>query len=56
MGYETGSVWSPEQRSFVRQDGILGILLNTPIGAITMGGSVGDAGHRKIFFMLGKLF
>lgn len=55
-GYEVGSVWSPQQRSFVRQDGILGILLNTPIGTVTVGGSVGDASHRKIFFTLGKLF
>ena len=55
-GYEVGSVWSPEQRSFLRQDGILGVLLNTPIGVITMGGSVGDAGHRKAFVTLGRLF
>ena len=55
-GYEAGSVWSPEQRSFLRQDGILGILLNTPIGVATLGGSVGDAGHRKVFFTLGRLF
>ena len=55
-GYEAGSVWSPEQRSFVRQDGLLGILLNTPLGAMTVGGAVGDAGHRKFFFTLGRLF
>ncbi len=55
-GYEAGSVWSPEQRSLLRQDGILGILLNTPIGVATLGGSVGDASHRKVFFTLGRLF
>lgn len=27
-----------------------------PVGAITLGGSVGDAGHRKIFFTFGRLF
>jgi NTE family protein len=54
-GYEAGSVWSPEQRSFLRQDGILGILVNTPIGVITTGGSIGDAGHRKVFFTLGGI-
>jgi len=55
-GYEAGSVWSPEHRSFIRQDGLLGLLLNTPLGVITMGGAVGDAGHRKVFFTLGRLF
>jgi len=55
-GYEAGSVWSPEHRSFLRQDGILGILVNTPIGVVTTGGSIGDAGRRKVFFTLGRLF
>ena len=55
-GYEAGSVWSPERPSFLRQDGLAGVLLNTPLGALTVGGSVGDAAHRKIFFTLGKLF
>jgi len=55
-GYEAGSVWSPESHSFLRQDGVLGVLLNTPIGAMTFGGSIGDAGRRKVFFTFGKLF
>ncbi len=54
--YEAGFVWSPEQRSILRQDGVAGLLLNTPIGALTFGGALGDAGHRKVFFNLGKLF
>ena len=55
-GYEAGCVWSPELRSILRQDGILGFLVNTPIGVVTAGGSVGDAGRRKVFFTLGRLF
>ena len=55
-GYEAGSIWSPEQHSILRQDGFSGILLNTPIGAITLGGSVGDAGRRKVFFTFGKVY
>ena len=54
--YEAGFIWSPEQHSVLRQDGTAGILLNTPVGALTFGGAVGDAGHRKVFFTLGKLF
>jgi len=55
-GYEQGNVWSPEQSSIVRQDGFGGVLLSTPLGAITLGGAVGDDDHRKIFFTFGKLF
>ena len=54
--YEGGSVWSPEQPSFLRQDGVAGFVAATPLGAITVGGSVGDAGRRKVFFTFGRLF
>ncbi len=54
--YEGGAMWSPERPSFLRQDGVLGVLAATPLGSITLGGSVGDAGHRKIFFTFGRLF
>ncbi len=54
--YEAGEIWSPEQPAFLRQDGVLGLLAATPVGSITLGGSIGDAGHRKIFFNFGRLF
>jgi NTE family protein len=56
IDYEAGEVWSPEQRAFLRQDGILGLVGNTPIGLVTFGVSVGDAGHRKVFFTIGRWF
>jgi NTE family protein len=56
LGYEAGEVWSPEKPAFLRQDFATGVLAATPLGAITFGGSVGDAGRRKIFFTLGRLF
>jgi NTE family protein len=56
VGYEAGEVWSPEQRAFLRQDGTFGLVSNTPLGLITIGGSVGDAGHRKVFLTLGRWF
>jgi NTE family protein len=55
-GYEAGNVWSPEARSILRQDGFGGLLLSTPLGALTLGGALGDAGHRKVFFTFGRLF
>jgi len=56
LGYEAGEIWSPEQRAILRQDGATGLLANTPLGVITVGVSVGDAGHRKAFITLGRLF
>ncbi|WP_263381399.1 patatin-like phospholipase family protein [Granulicella arctica] len=55
-GYEAGNIWSPEKAAFLRQDAFGGLLLSTPLGAITLGGALGDAGHRKVFFTFGKLF
>ena len=55
-GYEAGSIWSPEERSILREDGFAGVLVSTPFGAATLGAAVGDAGHRKLFFTFGKLF
>lgn len=54
--YEAGEMWSPEQRTFLRQDGVLAVLAATPLGSVTLGGSIGDAGRRKFFFTFGRLF
>ena len=56
IGYEAGEIWSPEARSILRQDGTAGLVAATPFGAISIGGAVGDAGHRKVFITVGRLF
>jgi NTE family protein len=56
VGYEAGEVWSPEQHAFLRQDGTAGLVGNTPIGIVTFGVSIGDAGHRKVFVTVGRWF
>ena len=56
IGYEAGEIWSPEQHAILRQDGTAGLVGNTPIGLITFGVSVGDAGHRKVFVTVGRWF
>jgi NTE family protein len=56
IGYEAGEIWSPEARTILRQDGTAGLVAATPFGAISVGGSVGDAGHRKVFITVGRLF
>lgn len=54
--YEAGEMWSPEAHAILRQDGATGLVANTPIGLVTFGISVGDAGHRKVFITLGRWF
>jgi NTE family protein len=54
--YEAGEMWSPEHRAFLRQDVLGGVVASTPFGVITVAASVGDAGRRKFFFTLGRLF
>ncbi len=56
LGYEGGEIWAPERRSFLRQDGFLGVIAATPLGALTVGGAAGDAGRRKVFVSFGRLF
>jgi NTE family protein len=56
LGYEAGEIWSPEARAILRQDGTLGLLAATPLGSISVGGAIGDAGHRKFFLTIGRLF
>ncbi len=54
--YESGEVWAPGQPAYLRQDIVTGLVAATPAGLITFAGSAGDAGRRKIFVTLGKLF
>jgi NTE family protein len=56
FGYEAGEIWSPQSNAILRQDGVAGLVANTPIGLFTFGGSVGDAGRRKVFVTLGRWF
>ena len=56
LGYEAGEIWSPDARAILRQDGTTGVVAATPLGVITFGVSVGDAGRRKVFFTVGRWF
>jgi len=56
LGYEAGEIWSPDARAFLRQDGTVAVVGATPLGVITFGVSVGDAGRRKVFFTIGRWF
>jgi NTE family protein len=56
FGYEGAAIWAPNRTTILRGDGALMGVAATPIGVIKFGGSVGDAGRRKIFFAYGKFF
>jgi NTE family protein len=56
FSYEAGEIWSPGARSILRQDGLTGLVGNTPLGLVTFGVSVGDDGHHKVFLTLGRWF
>jgi NTE family protein len=56
FGYEGSAIWAPNRTTILRGDGALMGVAATPIGVIKFGGSVGDAGRRKIFFAYGKFF
>ena len=56
VGYEAGEVWSPESSAILRQDITGGIVAATPLGSFSVGGSIGDAAHRKFFITIGRLF
>ena len=54
--YEAGQMRAPGLRTITRQDVYFGIVAETPLGIITIAPAIGDDGHRKFIFTLGKLF
>lgn len=55
-GYEAGQMHAPGQPTVTRQDVYFGVIAETPLGVITLAPAIGDDGHRKFVFTLGKLF
>jgi NTE family protein len=54
--YEAGQMHAPNSPTITRQDVLFGIVAETPLGVITVMPAIGDDGHRKFVFTLGKLF
>ena len=54
--YEAGQMRAPDQRTVTRQDVFLGLLVETPLGLITIGPAIGDGGQHRLVFTLSKLF
>ena len=53
--YEVGKAWG-RQSTRLPTNGALGIVMETVLGPVLFGGAVGESGHRKWFFQLGRFF
>jgi len=56
-GYEVGKAYyqGPDV-SRLPQNGTVGVLVQTVFGPIFFGGSIGDRGHRRFYFKVGRFF
>ncbi len=54
--YEAGQMRVPNGLTVTRQDLLVGLVAETPLGVITLAPAIGDADRRKFQFTLGKLF
>ena len=56
VAYEAARVSNVDQPAIFRQDGLAGVVGETPIGPVGFGVSIGDAGHHKVFVSIGRAF
>ncbi len=54
--YEFGQAYRAPGASKLPNDGSLGLVAETLLGPLFVGGSVGDSGHRRVYFSLGRFF
>jgi NTE family protein len=54
--YEFGKMYGVTNATDFPNDVAAGLLAETALGPFFIGGSVGDSGHRKWFFQLGRVF
>ena len=54
--YEIGKMYGVTADTNLPNDVAIGFLAETAVGPFFIGGSVGDSGHRKWFFQLGRVF
>jgi NTE family protein len=54
--YEIGKMYGTANTTELPNDVSAGFLAETALGPFFIGGSVGDSGHRKWFFQLGRVF
>ncbi len=53
-GVDVAKAYDLPDASHHPTDAVAGMVINTFLGPLLVGGSVGDSGHRKLFFQFGK--
>jgi hypothetical protein len=56
LSYETGSAFDDWDDADVHHSGNVGIVAETLLGPIFIGGSVGSGGRTNFYFALGRFF
>jgi len=54
--YEVAKPYGLPNAPTLPNDGVVGLIVDTVVGPILVGGSIGESGHRKWFFQLGRVF
>jgi NTE family protein len=54
--YEVAQAYGAPGASRLPTDGAVGLVIETFLGPLAFGGSVGDQGHRRVYFSLGRFF
>jgi len=54
--YEVGKVFESVPQRGYYSNGSVGLVMETPLGPLFLGGSLGEEGRRKLYFKLGRFF
>jgi NTE family protein len=54
--YEFANPYGAPGASRIPTDASIGIVMDTFLGPLSVGGSYGDSGHHKVYFLLGRFF
>ena len=55
-GVDVGKAYYVKDASHLPSDGSAGLIINTLFGPIVVGGAIGDTGHYKLFFEIGRAY
>jgi len=56
LGYEIGNAFTSGDPLRPFNDGVVGLIRETPIGVVFFGGSFGERGEKKVFISVGRFF
>ncbi|MFN0172692.1 MAG: patatin-like phospholipase family protein [Bryobacteraceae bacterium] len=56
LGYEIGNAFTSGEPPRPFNDGVAGLIRETPVGVVFFGGSFGERGEKKVFITVGRFF